>query len=125
MSTSEHYLQFKILPPAVGPVRVVRDDGCTLLIIDPRCRKIDAMMGCADLLEPDEIDVFRAAFGGPPQGQPCPESWVSEDLVDTTVPIDLYLPTQLPAINTARFLRQRTAEMRNEAVHIQVQRSHR
>lgn len=87
----EVYETFYCLPDACRPAWVVREDGATLLIVDPRSTRRETVEWSADNLTEVEINAMRAAHGLGPIGSPCPDEWLTDDPVDTYIPPGLML----------------------------------
>lgn len=95
--TSEVYLQFKLLSPASQPCLVVREDGATLLTIDPRSRRGEVSSWVVEHLTRTEQNAYRAAYGQPPVDQPLDDRLFSDDPVILHIPesLRLHLPARL------------------------------
>lgn len=94
------YVVHRQLPDSCWPAHVVRHEGITLLMVDPRCSKMDVHAYCTDHLTVDEINVLREAWSEPPVGQPMSE-WMMEGSADVWIPPSLRLPTVSQAQATA------------------------
>lgn len=88
---AEIYLEYDQLPDVCRPCWVVRDEGATLVTIDPRTTKLEAIQWCVDNLTQVENDAYRAAFAAPPTGQPLPDRYLTSELVVPIVPPPLRL----------------------------------
>lgn len=82
----EMYLIFQLLPLTCRPAWLYREDGATLVAVDPRSTKAETTAWAVEHLTPAELNTMRAAFGAPPVGQPCPDHWLDDTPVDTNVP---------------------------------------
>lgn len=89
---AEVYVEFKELPPRYRPARVRRRHGLTLLRIDPRATKREAVEFVALNMTREENNAYRRAYGAPPVDQPLPDAWMEEDTVIPIVPPSLALP---------------------------------
>lgn len=86
------YLSLRLLPPKHYPVYVYREGGRTLLINDPRASRIELTERNVALLTTAEANLYRAAYGCPPIGQPMPDSIMEG-------PALLYVPPPLRLAN--------------------------
>lgn len=82
----EVYLQVKPLPPACRPAWVVREDGATLLTVDPRSTCAEVVQYSVDALTVEELNAYRAAYGEPPVGEPLSDPWLSDKPFPIWVP---------------------------------------
>lgn len=95
----EIYVIIRALRPACRPAWVVRDNGATLVAVDPRSTKGETTAWAVEHLTPAELSTIRAAYNVPPVGQPCPDHWLDDNPVNTLIPdpLRLYLPTERSA----------------------------
>ena len=89
------YLQFRVLPDSCRPCWLYREDGATLIAIDPRTTKAEAIVWCVDNLTTAELNAYRAAYGLPCVGVPLPEGVMVDE------PVDCYIPPALRLRNAA------------------------
>lgn len=86
------YIVHMLMDDGVGPCQVVRRDGMTLLVIDPRRTKLEILLFCADHLTVEERNRIRRAWGEPEVGAgPTSDAYV-EGICYPTIPPPLRLP---------------------------------
>lgn len=83
------YLWIRPLPSRCFPARIVREDGMTLLMVDPTCTRMQVTQYSLDHLTPAELAAYRDAFGQPPPGEAL-DDWMVDD-----GPCFLYVPPVL------------------------------
>lgn len=88
---AEVYLQIRPLAPGARPAVLVRDDGATLIVVDPRTSRQECVDFFVTRLTRGELNAYRAAYRQPPVGRPLPDYWLSDDPLPTNVPASLRL----------------------------------
>ena len=91
MRHPEVYAQIKPLPPACQPAWVVREDGATLVTVNPGTTFAQIIAWVVDHLTVDELNAYRAAYGEPPVGQHLSDFWLSDQPMSDWLPDSLSL----------------------------------
>lgn len=93
----ECYMQVKPLPPECWPAWVVREDGATLVTVDPSSTRVEIMEWCADHLSVPEMNAYRYAYRQPLVGRPVDDWWMEHECFPSQIPPSIRLQPAAPA----------------------------
>lgn len=104
---NEIFVSIVELADECRPCWIETEDGVTMILMDPRSRRLEIIEWCVDNLSAAEGNTLRAAYGQPPRGQQ-----MSDEFVDG--PCMLFIPEALrvpgePPFQGGRELRRRQA----------------
>lgn len=92
--TVDVYLRVKSLPRPLWPAHVVREDGTTLVTVDPSSTRAEIAMWSPDHLTVDEMNAYRWAYGQPLVGFPLDEWWMTDECFPPVVPDPVRVPSE-------------------------------
>lgn len=91
------YLTIRHLHPLCQPAHVVRHDGKTLVMLDPRSLRAELVFWALDNLTDAERIAMRTAYDlDPDPTRPISDEVLDGDLGDEPIPTALRLPTLVP-----------------------------
>lgn len=82
----ECYLEVAPLPPECWPAWVVRDDGATLVTVDPSSFRVEVAEWAPDHLTEAELNVYRVAYRQTLVGTPLDPWWEEAECYPLDVP---------------------------------------
>lgn len=90
------FVAVESLPPLVQPAHLTRDDGITLVWVDPSTLRAEFVFWCREHLSDGERVVVRLAFGGSADlSEPPPDAYLEGTIGEgAPIPAELCVPSE-------------------------------